>query len=159
LKNQDEPERLSHEWHAREADESAAYYDRVQSRVDDGDVERDLAAKLRQASRDAARVEELERKSERLDCGHDGGMGWEDRTIAGDVQDRCAMCDCESMANAGVRKARQIEELRKVLVEVMSWISNWSPRFAEEDEWDETKAKFDAALDDYEPPTKEKTDE
>ena len=48
----DEPERLSHEWHAREADESAAYYDRVQSSADDGDVERDLAAKLRQAAVD-----------------------------------------------------------------------------------------------------------
>tara|TARA_R110002167_G_scaffold26380_7_gene90913 strand:- start:6049 stop:6399 length:351 start_codon:yes stop_codon:yes gene_type:complete len=45
LKNQDEPERLSHEWHAREAE---------------ADAHRDLTAKLRQAAKDAARVEELE---------------------------------------------------------------------------------------------------
>ena len=56
-------------------------------------------------------------------------------------------------------KDARIKELRYVLVKVMSWISNWSPRFTEEDEWDETKAEFDAVLDDHEPQTEEKTDE
>ena len=50
-------------------------------------------------------------ESDKLDCGHSAGMGWEDRSIAGDAQDRCAMCDCEAMANAGVRKSRQIDAL------------------------------------------------
>ena len=59
MSDQEEPDRLSHEWHAREADESAAYYDRVQSSADDGDVERDLAAKLRQAAVDRTELEVL----------------------------------------------------------------------------------------------------
>lgn len=61
---------------------------------------RSLAAHLR-------RLLELDRP---LDCGHEDRFGWEDRTVAGDVQERCAMCDCESMANENTVMRRKLRE-------------------------------------------------
>ena len=68
MKSQDEPKRLSHEWHALECDEYAEARDRsAEGRTDvigmirqrAAEEHRDRAAKLRQAAVDAARVEDL----------------------------------------------------------------------------------------------------
>ena len=68
MSDQDEPDRLSHEWHAREAEDEALA---TQWMMDSSDYPSetelkealeeilDLAAKLRQAAVDAAEVEEL----------------------------------------------------------------------------------------------------
>lgn len=37
-------------------------------------------------------------------------------------------------------------DLLAALEEVTEWISNWSPNFTEDDEWQETADKIDAAL-------------
>lgn len=45
-----------------------------------------------------------------------------------------------------VKRDLEITLLREALVEVMSWITNWSPDFIENDEWKATDKKVSAVL-------------
>ena len=53
--------------------------------------------------------------------------------------------DYEGLARAAI-KATGVEQMREALIEVMIWIKNWDPNFVEDDEWPDTEAKIDAAL-------------
>lgn len=49
------------------------------------------------------------------------------------------------------RKDARIDALESALKEVMGWIKNWSPNFADDDEWPDTEARVTAALIDSAP--------
>lgn len=54
-----------------------------------------------------------------------------------EIQNRLDQCDRLKAINA---------DLLAALEETMEWISNWSPRFTDDDEWQETQDKIDAAI-------------
>ena len=69
MKPEEEPERLSPEWHARDCEISAHHFDRGQMTWTDPPVVRDRAAKLRSIPGLEARVAELEEfVAELADC-------------------------------------------------------------------------------------------